>query len=109
MWIAISAFVVPLLLTAFGLVVHNLPRVNATGSNMRLASRIAETSNKCMGYSYKNCSARAQTLLELQNCSAENLADCTLATLEAGRLAVWNFCDISVDVTWVALLHNHSR
>ena len=29
--------------------------------------------------------------------------------LETGRLAVWNFCDISVGVTWVVLLRNHSR
>ena len=31
---------------AFGLVVHNLPKVNATGSTMRLVSRTTEMSNK---------------------------------------------------------------
>ena len=103
MWIAVYAFVVPLFLAAFGLVVHNLPKVNATGSTMRLVSRITEMSNKYGSPTQIAVPSSASPS------SAGDLADCTLATLETGRLAVWNFCEISVGVTWVVLLGNHSR
>ena len=64
MWIAVYAFVVPLFLAAFGLVVHNLPKVNATGSTMRLVSRITEMSNKYGSLLHK-LQCRAQLLLPL--------------------------------------------
>ena len=109
------AFVVPLFLDAFGLVVHILPRVNATGSTMRLASRITKMSDQYGSLLHKllfsptllNCSIAVPS--SASPSSAGDLADCTLATLETGRLAVWNFCGISVGVTWVVLLRNHSR
>ena len=104
-WFAVFAFVVPLFLTAFGLVVHILPRVNAFGTTMRLASKITEMSNKYGSLLHKllfsptllNCSIAVPS--SASPSSVADLADCTLATLETGRLAEWNLCEISVGVT----------